>query len=329
ISARRHLEKENIVLKSSIVSSHRLVDMIGKTTVMQQIFQKIIQFAMIDQPIIICGETGTGKELAAKCIHRLSDRADKPFVSINCATVPETLLENIFFGHVKGAFTNAVKKSKGLFEKAHEGFLFLDEVTELNQNMQAKLLRVLETGEFCPLGGKNQTTDVRIISATNKPFQKLLPDKGMRKDFFHRLAVIPLELPPLRERKDDIPLLVEEFLSKNRSHNIKYQSIPDPIFQQLIQYNWPGNIRELFNELNRFCYTGELLHIKYPDIHDTPDYPFLSDNLPLGEAVALFEKYCVERAIKSANGVKTKAAKILKIDTRTIYNKLKNRLKRE
>ena len=238
LTEKRCLEKENITLKTTVIASHRLADMVGKSVAIQKVFKKIIQLASIDETIFISGETGTGKELAAKCIHQLSDRANKPFIAVNCATIPETLFESIFFGYAKGAFTHAAKNKEGLFKKAQGGFLFLDEVTQLKPDMQAKLLRVIENGEYRPLGGKNYRADVRIISATNKSFKQMMSCSTIRDDFFHRLAVMTLEIPPLRKRKEDIPLLVEEFISRNREKNMNFIPITNSIINKLMLYHY-------------------------------------------------------------------------------------------
>jgi PAS domain S-box-containing protein len=326
ITENKRLKRENASLMTSISSTHRLGNMVGNTKVMQKIYEKILHLAAIDETVIIYGETGTGKELAAKNIQLFSQRSRKPFVIVNCAAVPEPLFESIFFGHKKGAFTSAVANSMGFFEQAKGGVLFLDEIGELNKNVQAKLLRIIETGEYIPIGGQKKRANVRIISATNKDLKKMVEQGLMREDFYHRLHVLSLKMPPLRERKEDIPLLVNHFVDTNQSLNINNRIIDERIVVQLKEYHWPGNIRELFNELRRYFATGELENAAYVSSHSDPFrsnfLDDLSNNLSLNDAVSCFENYYINKILTLHDGKKNKTATTLGIDPRTLYNKL-------
>jgi len=326
ITETKRLERENASFITSIYSANSLGNMVGKSKVMQNIYEKIIQMAATDETVIIYGETGTGKELAAKNIQQLSKRSKKPFVIVNCAAIPDTLFESTLFGHTKGAFTNAFSNNIGLFEQANGGVLFLDEIGELNKNQQAKLLRIIETGEYSPVGGKNKRSNARIISATNKDLKQLIKQGKMREDFFHRLNVLSLKMPPLRERKEDIPLLVNHFIESHKSLNIKNRTISDNIIVQFDEYKWPGNVRELFNELRRYLTTGELENAAYTSLNDNFFNSILSNSLneklTLNAAVSMFEKKYINHILSLNNGKRNKTAEALGIDTRTLYNKL-------
>jgi len=322
ITNTRQLEKQNLSLRATIASSHRMGDMVGKSQPMKHVFDQIIKFSAIDETVLIYGETG--KELAAKNIHQLSEKSNKPFIIVNCAAVPDTLFESTFFGYTKGSFTNALSNNIGLFEKASGGVLFLDEIADLSTHMQAKLLRVLENGEYTPLGGKTKYADIRIISASNKKFNQMLADGSMREDFYHRLNVINLDIPPLRKRKEDIPLLIQEFSLKNQSKKMSIKPIPGAVLEQMMAYNWPGNVRELFNELRRYYFTGKMLSAAYSvNPSETLTLPFFKDRLSLKDAVYEFETHYINYILNHHEGDKNAAAKELGVHLRTIYNKLK------
>ena len=225
---------------------------------MKNVIEKALRLAKSEINVVILGETGTGKSLLAKIIHEAGTRKDKPFIAVNCAAIPETLMESAFFGYVKGAFTNAHSASRGFLEAAHEGTLFLDEVAELSPAMQAKLLHAVENKLFTPLGSTVQKAcDVRIISATHRNLNQMLQEKKLREDFFYRICVVDLYLPALRERKEDIPLLIGFFL-KRFSGTDTPPRIPERVFAQMMDAPWAGNIRELQNAILRFIATGEL-----------------------------------------------------------------------
>ncbi|MEZ4745582.1 MAG: sigma-54 dependent transcriptional regulator [Calditrichia bacterium] len=316
---------ERLLEQHHLLQDEQFGDMIGTSPVMQRVFDLIQRVAKEDSAILIEGESGTGKELVARAIHKNSDRADKPFVRVNCGALNDNLLESELFGHEKGAFTGAIKRKKGRFELADSGTLFLDEIGDISQNMQVKLLRVLQEGEFERVGGETTlSVDVRIISATHRNLPKLVMNSDFREDLYYRLSVIPIQLPPLRERKDDIPALVQHFLNiRNRGKSISQEGL-----NLLIEYSWPGNIRELENVLERLAVITPQPLIEPQLIAQqlgrgvgmsaVNQY----ENLPLDDAVNAFEKNLIIHALKKAQGVKNQAAKMLGIRTSTLYYKL-------
>jgi len=250
---RKKLLWENRYLRSELQEKYRFENIIGKSKKMQEIYRIIEKVAPTDSTVIIYGESGTGKELVARAIHYNSPRKDRPFISVDCGALSESLLESELFGHVKGSFTDAVVTKPGLFEIANGGTFFLDEVGNISLSIQAKLLRVLQEREFKPVGGTTwKKVDIRIIAATNKDLRKMIEEGTFREDLFYRLNIVPVYLPPLRERREDIPLLVSYFLEKfnrERKRNIKRVSLE--AMQLLINYSWPGNVRELENMIER------------------------------------------------------------------------------
>ena len=329
------LQKEKKI--ESLIEQNRLLneelqtefkDIIGSSQAIKNVFSVIEQVAEKDSSVLLLGESGTGKELVARAIHRKSKRADKPFIRINCGVLNESLLESELFGHEKGAFTGAVRQKKGRFELADTGTLFLDEIGDISPAMQIKLLRVLQEGEFERVGGEQTIqADVRIISATNKDLQKLVMQGDFREDLFYRLSVIPINLPTLRERKEDIVQLVDHFLNKL---SLKSGQSPKKIsvdgVNLLIDYPWPGNIRELENLIERLFVISHGDEIA-PDLiasHLTSSLnkPDSFNNLPLEEAVNAFEKKLIIQAMKKSDGIKNRAAKLLGIKTSALYYKL-------
>ena len=250
LESKEHLQKENIRLRSSIRERYRFCDIIGKSPVMQEVYEFILQAAETTANVIIYGESGTGKELVAKAIHETSDRSQKGFVTVHCGAIPETLMESEFFGYKKGAFTGASMDKRGYLDEAHSGTLFLDEVGDIGLNMQVKLLRAISGDGYTPVGSNTiKNADVRIIAATNRNLRDLVRRGVMREDFFYRIHILPIYLPPLRDRKDDIPLLIDYFL---QLQDKKHPPLPGHISEALLNYNWPGNIRELQNVLHRY-----------------------------------------------------------------------------
>jgi DNA-binding NtrC family response regulator len=303
-------------------------EIIGSSSPIQQVLDLINRVAKEDSMVLIEGESGTGKELVARAIHRKSPRADDPFIKLNCGALNDNLLESELFGHEKGAFTGAIRQKKGRFELADGGTLFLDEVGEISPTMQIKLLRVLQEKEFERVGGEHTiAVDVRIISATNKDLKKMISEKKYREDLFYRLSVIPLKMPSLRERKDDIPLLVEYFLGQfcaRRPQSVKRISAEG--LQLLADYSWPGNIRELENVIERLFVISPGNEIPTELIAQqlgggTPT-GMNYDHLSLDDATESFEKNLIMNALQKADGVKNKAAKILGINTSTLYYKM-------
>jgi len=322
---------EDLIEQNKILSSELFVgydEIIGDSSSIKKIFSIIDQVAETDSTVLIQGESGTGKELFARAIHRKSRRADHPFIKINCGALNDNLLESELFGHERGAFTGAVKQKKGRFELADKGTLFLDEIGDVSPAMQVKLLRILQEGEFERVGGeKTLSSDVRIISATNHDLQKLIVEGKFREDLFYRLSVIPISLPTLRERKEDIPLLINYFLNKLNSKNRNQgKEINEDGMKLLLSYPWPGNIRELENLIERLFVISSGKNIE-PGLIAGHLSSSLSvsdgfDKLPLEEAVFAFEKNLIVQAMKKANGVKNRAAKNLGISTSVLYYKL-------
>ncbi|MBN1409498.1 MAG: sigma-54-dependent Fis family transcriptional regulator [Spirochaetales bacterium] len=292
---------------------------------MEEILKVIERIAPTDAPVIITGESGTGKELVADTIHALSRRSGKPFIKINCAAIPDALLESDLFGYEQGAFTDAKKQKKGKFELAEGGSVFLDEITELTMKTQGKLLRVLQEKEFERLGGTGVLkANVRIMAATNKPVEDLVSRGTFRDDLFYRLSVIRIHLPPLRERKDDILLLASCFLDLYKeSYEKVISGFSSDVNQVLIRHDWPGNIRELKNCVERaviFCDGGEIsmehLPLQYRDAE-------LGQEETLESAYDMISRQMILDALEKCDGIKQKAAEMLKIHRKTLYNKMK------
>lgn len=303
-------------------------NIIGTSEKIKKVFELIEQVAGKDSTILIEGESGTGKELVARAIHKKSLRANKPFIRINCGALNENLLESELFGHEKGAFTGAIRRKKGRFELANHGTLFLDEVSEVSPAMQVKLLRVLQEGEFERVGGEDTIkTDVRIIAASNANLKKLISEGKFREDLYYRLSVIPIVLPSLKERRDDIPLLSNYFLEKlaaKYKQDKKY--IEETGMNLLLSYSWPGNIRELENLIERLFVISKTKKIDAGLIknHLLNDTPISKSNVnqQLDAALSNYEKQMINEALKKANWVKSRAANILGIKTSALYYKL-------
>ncbi|MFH1826787.1 MAG: sigma-54 dependent transcriptional regulator [bacterium] len=321
----RALVRENIYLKESLDDVTQYFDLIGKTPQMKKLFRAIQQVAPTDSTILINGESGTGKELVARAIHKKSRRADKPFIAINCAAIPENLFESELFGHERGAFTGALDRKLGKFELADSGTLFLDEIGCLSAAMQAKLLRVLEDKVIERVGGQSGIPiDVRLVSATNIDFKKQIEEGKFRDDLFYRLNVIPITLSPLRERKEDIALFVEYFLEKfNKTLNKQIKSFSPEALNQLHSYDWPGNVRELQNLIER------VVVLASEEIIGVDDLPFnqaasLSTDSSLKEITDDFERKVIQKAIDRNGGNVTAAAKELKIIRTSLLTKMKS-----
>jgi two-component system response regulator HydG len=326
------LSDENIYLRDELEEQFNYGEIIGKSKPMQEVYRTLEKVAPTDSSVLIYGESGTGKELIARAIHKLSPRKDKPFIRVNCGALVETLLESELFGHEKGAFTGAVKRKKGRFELAHQGSIFLDEIGDISANMQLKLLRVLQEKEFERVGSEETIhVDVRIMAATNKNLSELVQQDKFREDLYYRLHIIPIYLPPLRERKEDIPLLVNHFLKKLTSElNKPAKQITESAMERFISYHWPGNIRELENVLERavvLC-DREFIDIKdLPILNSAASEKLPSDvldrfRLNLNDTLAAIEKQLIERAMNEKAGNKSQAAKLLGIQTSLLYYKL-------
>lgn len=320
---RERLIKENLILKRE-TEKQLTANVICESKSMKEILKNIDKIATHKQPVLITGESGVGKEIVARLIHERSPRAKKPFVAINCAAIPENLLESELFGHVKGAFTDAVKPKRGLFEYAHGGTCFLDEISEMHESLQSKLLRFLEDGEIRRVGDVHPIkVDVRIISATNKNLSELIEKGLFRLDLFYRLNVIPFYIPPLRERKEDILAYVKTELAKRN------KDISEDALNVLLNYSWPGNFRELKNFFEKLFIFHDGSSV---DVNDLPDYMFSYESMPsqpdpafisLKRAIQELEKDYIKRALLITNGNRLKAAKILEISPRALHYKLK------
>jgi len=336
------LEEENKELKQELFRERydqgRLIAQSGK---MKELLKTVDKIASSNASVLIEGESGTGKELIARRIHELSARRQHPFIAVHCAALTDTLLSSELFGHEKGAFTGAADRKKGRFERAHEGSLFLDEIGEITQDTQVKLLRVLQEGEFERVGGtKTIKVDVRLIAATNKTLLNEVQQHKFREDLYYRLNVVPIRLPPLRERREDIPLLVAHFLKQTSlESNKKVRYVSDEAMAYLMNYYWPGNIRELQNAVERavilcksdtleadlFPIPGEkghpaVIHFKPVRATDRPE----GDNASLSSAVEALEKSLIQEALHSQGGNQRKAAKVLGVTERILGYKIKN-----
>jgi len=327
---RRLLILQNKELKQKLNDKYNFSGIIGNTPEIQLIFKTIMEIAPTAATVLIYGDTGTGKELIANAIHYSSDRKDKPFVALHCASLSEGVLESELFGHEKGAFTGAISQRRGRFELANGGSLFLDEVGEMNSHVQIKLLRVLETGKFERVGGeKTFESDVRIIAATNRDLEKEIKEGRFREDLYYRLNVINLKLPSLRERKGDIGLLIDNFLVKYSRKNKKdIKGITPQSAKLLDNYDWPGNIRELENTIERAVVMARNEYIEPSDLPsninvNTKKSRKETFRIPSGATMKEIEKKVIIETLQTTNGSKSKAAKILGISTRKIEYKIK------
>ncbi|MBW2545264.1 MAG: sigma-54-dependent Fis family transcriptional regulator [Deltaproteobacteria bacterium] len=332
--SKKGVGKEDAQFMKDVKSSPFFGKMTGKSEGMMKVYKDVKKTAETVANVLILGESGTGKELVARAIHENSSRKDGPFVVINCGGIPENLLESELFGYMKGSFTGAYADKAGLFEVAHGGTIFLDEIGELSPFLQVKLLRVVQEKTFRRVGGSRDiSVDVRIISATNQNLEERVKSGGFREDLFYRLNVIPLKVPPLRERKEDIPPLVDHFLEKySREYNKEIKKISPYAMSLLVEYPFPGNVRELENIIERSV-ALETTNIILPEnleISEAGDPPLTSaddleiseEGLDLNEEVAKFEKNLMKKALQKAGGSKTKAAKLLKVSLDSLRYRL-------
>jgi two-component system response regulator PilR (NtrC family) len=320
---RLDLERENRRLKSEVIRQASFQKLIGCSPAMNHVFDLIRRVADSPATVLLLGESGTGKELAARAIHFQSARRDAPFVPVHCSALPETLIETELFGHEKGAFTGAVATREGRFEIAHRGTLFLDEVGTLNLNVQTKLLRVLEERQFERIGGrKTISVDVRLVAASNEDLESLVPQGRFREDLFYRLNVLPIRLPALRERREDIPVLVNHFVhSYSEASRLPTKKVSPEAMARLTAYGWKGNVRELENVIQQVilmsdgdCIREEDLppHIGKGSADLGPGWPVVpTEGLKLEEEMVRVERQLLDSALKQTGGVKTKAAKLL------------------
>jgi two-component system, NtrC family, response regulator PilR len=335
------LRRQNQAYKLDAASRNSLDNIIGCSAAMETLKQTIRTVASTTSTILVHGESGTGKELVARAIHTCSARSSEPFISINCGAFPETLLESELFGYIKGAFTGATQNKRGLFEVANGGTLFLDEISEMSLSMQVKLLRVLQERSLRPLGGTAEVPiDVRVIAATNKDLQQMVQENSFREDLYYRVSVIPIAVPPLRERRDDIPLLANHFLKRfapAAGKNI--MRIDESCLRELVNYAWPGNVRQLENTIERSVALelGDVLHLELPAERpraaaavangngtlNGSNMQIPADGLDMERHVAELERTLLLSALKQSNGVQTRAAEILKLSYRSFRHLMK------
>ena len=318
------LEKENMALRTRMA---RKWEIVGESPEINELKDKIMKAAMSQGRVIILGESGSGKELVARALHNASQRRDKNFIEVNCAAIPHELIESELFGHEKGSFTSAFESKKGKFELADEGTLFLDEIGDMSLATQAKVLRVIETQEFQRVGGsKKIKVDVRIIAATNKDLEEEIQKATFREDLYFRLNVIPIYVPPLRERKDDIPRLVDYFLMNlSQQYGQKSKKVSKTTLRALMDYNWPGNVRELKNTIERFVIMNpaEVIDVKeiQPFKGAKSDY---SGYKTLREAREQFEKDFILKTLQGNNWNVSKTAEALEIERSNLHRKIKS-----
>jgi len=330
--ALRHhqLEKENIFLKEQLGSRFDFSNIIGRSRTMKELLETVAMVAPSEATVLILGESGTGKELIANAIHQNSPRSSYPFIKVNCAALPETLLESELFGHEKGAFTGAVSRRQGRFHLAHKGSILLDEIAEMSMATQSKILRVLQEREFEPIGSSETfKVDTRIITATNKNLEEEVRANRFREDLYYRINVVNLTVPSLRDRREDIPLLVDFFLkryAKKNHRNLK--GFTPKAMDLLMRYDWPGNIRELENVVERsvIMMRGDFITPdEFPGVLKSldPEYEQISAEMLSGKSLKEMEKAMIMRTLQETDGNRTRAAEILGISRRTLQLKLK------
>lgn len=323
----KQLRMQNSHLNAQLSQQHKLVDLVGKAPCMQQVYSRIEKVSSTSATVLITGESGTGKELAARALHKLSTRKERAFIAVNCGAIPDNLVEAELFGARKGAYTGAVKDTIGLLQSAHKGSLFLDEIGELSSTAQTKLLRFLQEGKVTPVGDtKEIDVDVRVIAATHRNLTDMVKAGTFREDLYYRLNIVPIEMPPLRKRKEDIPLLIEFFLHKfQQSYGMGLLEVNKETLKVLLDFEWPGNVRELSNRIERFVLLGDedmLVHeIKSnqatlnssDNAFSLPDQGIIWDD---------FEKQCLEHSLSRFDGNKTLAAKWLGMSYKTFVYRL-------
>jgi len=330
---RESLRRENKALKEAARQQRELTELLGQSDAIRQVLRLIDKVAEYRTTVLIQGESGTGKELVARALHRRSPRADRPFVAINCGAIPEALMESELFGHKRGAFTDAHSDKRGIFQEADGGTLFLDEIGELTPALQVKLLRVLQEGVVRPLGGtKDVPVDVRVVAATVRDLKKEIAAGRFRDDLFYRLNVLQISVPPLRERVDDIPLLIEHFIRRNNKRlGTRIEGIDQKAQKLLLAYAWPGNVRELENLIERAAVLAEGTILCVDDIpvglqesSDVVARVLASGELSIKKAAHVIEEALIRRALEQTRGNRTAAAKLLEISHRALLYKIKD-----
>lgn len=333
----KSLKQENRTLKRQLRGKYNFDSMVGASEEINSVFSLVEKVADTDSNILILGESGTGKELVARAIHYNSRRAEKPMVVVNCAAIPEDLLESELFGHVKGAFTGAHQNYDGRFWSANGGSIFLDEIGDMSMKLQVKLLRVLQERRYEPVGSsKTQEVDVRIIAATNKHLETAVKEGRFREDLYYRLNVIPVKLPPLRSRKEDVPLLLQHFLQKSNAENNRHvEGFSPETMQALCHYEWPGNVRELENFVERTVVikgAGMIQIADLPEKIQKQQAQFQLQKLTIpdagisfNEVVDTFENELILQALRKSNWNKNKAAALLQLNRTTLVEKIKKK----
>ena len=330
---REQLRRENQLLRKEIAREYSFENIVSKNEKMQKIFDVIKKVAQYRSTVLITGESGTGKELVARALHYNSERSQNPFMPVNCGAIPENLLESELFGHAKGAFTDAIRTKKGLFEEADGGTLFLDEIGELPGQLQVKLLRVLQDGEIRRIGeSKTIQIDVRIVAATVKDLQKEVNEGHFREDLFYRLNVLPIHIPPLRERKEDIPLLIQHFIGKyNQILNKNVADIDHSGLEALMNYKWYGNVRELENTVERAIVLCDRNYIQLENLpveiqnfkEESQPEPMPDEEYSIKKASKSLEMNLIKKALRKTKGNHTHAARLLEISHRALLYKIK------
>ena len=319
------LRQENVQLKDELSADHLQRQLIGEAPAMKRLLERLNKVAASQATVLISGESGTGKEVVARALHQGSARHQQPFVTVNCAAIPKDLIESELFGHVKGSFTGAVKDRRGKFALAHGGTLFLDEIGELPLELQPKLLRVLQEQQIEPVGGVPEDVDVRVLAATNRDLEEEMSRGVFREDLYYRLAVVPLEIPPLRERKEDIPLLLQHCMARHPGG--REVSLAEDVQRRLQEYNWPGNVRELENVVEQILILRSSDDLQLSDLPERIARPGkrLSGVLNLpdeGYSLEQLEQDAVLEALRRCNGNKSRAAAFLKIPRHTLLYRL-------
>ena len=330
---REQLRRENQLLRKEVAKEYSFENIVSKNEEMQKIFDVIKKVSHYKSTVLITGESGTGKELVARALHYNSGRSQHPFIAVNCGAIPENLLESELFGHAKGAFTDAIRTKKGLFEEADAGTLFLDEIGELPGQLQVKLLRVLQDGEIRRIGeSKPIQIDVRIVAATVKDLPKEVNEGRFREDLFYRLNVLPIHIPPLRERKEDIPLLIQHFIGKyNQAMNKHVGNIDHEAMEKLMSYKWYGNVRELENTIERAIVLSEKDNIESENLpseirdikEESPVETLPEEEQSIKKASKTLEINLIKKALRKTKGNHTQAAKLLEISHRALLYKIK------
>lgn len=325
----QNLLRENRALKQQLEQRHQLTNIVGQDYKMLRVFDLIESVADSRTNVLILGESGTGKSMIARAIHAHSRRADRPFIEVACGAIPESLLESELFGHVRGAFTGAVADRKGLLEAADGGTIFLDEIGDMPMSMQAKLLRALENGEILPVGSNEvRHTDVRVIAATHRDLRERMKEGQFREDLYYRLNQVMIRIPPLRERREDIPLLIQHFIEQaNAEHGCRVQGITPEAIRQLVNQRWEGNVRQLRQAITQMVVLASEPTLDVGDIpeefrQNTQIIP-VSSGFLAGHTLTELEKVAIQQTLKLTDGNREKAAKLLGIGARTLYRKLK------